>query len=182
MDRITKVRKLYEQEYLNFRLPNGYNELMTDFKSEFKIAEDSFSIDEDACLNFSEHEALLFEQQISKRESPCNLSRNINQKIDVPNNLLQACDRIYWYLKPNYGELAVIKISVDNIDTFAICIQGYAGDGFDNSCELIEIWDSSGNLIGSATPPYGDDLKNGIWNWKNRPIESNDFNYPAPEW
>ena len=109
-------------------------------------------------------------------------SKNISQKFEASESLLNACDRIYWYLKQSLGVLTVLKISVNDIHTFAFCITGYIDDGWDNGCELIEIWDCLGNLIGSANIPHADDPDREVWSWKDRPIRGNDFYSPAPEW
>lgn len=177
MDRKLKVRKFYEQEYLNFRELYGCDELITDFKYKKKITGTVYNLYED----MTEEEIKEAIEKEYHKESPSSLSVAVNQKETVPNSISEAGDRLNWYLKHSLGELSVVKISVDNIPTFAFLIQGYAGDGWDNSCELIEIWDNSGELIGSVYPPSIDD-KEKIWNWKDRPIKSNDFNTPAPEW
>lgn len=171
MDRKLKVRKFYEQEYLN-----RYDDLITDFKYKKKIAGTVYNLYED----MTEEEIKKADDLLYKRESPSPLSVTVNQKETVANSILETCDRLNWYLKHSLGELSIIKLSVDNIATFAFLIQGYTGDGWDNSCELIEIWDNSGELIGSVYPPSIDDEEK-IWNWKDRPIKSNDFNTPAPE-
>ncbi|GAB4550288.1 MAG: hypothetical protein Tsb0014_44890 [Pleurocapsa sp.] len=182
MNRTSKVRKIYEQEYFKFQEKNHWERIITDFQSKYKIASGGYCPDWYDWESFSEDELLFFETQANEKKSPCDLSISINRKMKVPNSLSNACDRIYWYLKHSFGEMTVIKITVDNIDTFAICITGYIDDGWDNSCELIEIWDSSGDLIGSAYPPTMDDPDPKIWNWKDRPIRGDDFNSPAPEW
>lgn len=177
MDRKLKIRKFYEQEYLKFREPDGWDEIITDFKYNKQIAGTAYNLYED----MTKEELQKADNLLYKRESPSPLSVTVNQKETVPNSISEACDRLNWYLKHSLGELSVIKIPVDNIPTFAFLIQGYAGDGWDNSCELIEIWDNSGELIGFVYPPSIDDEEK-IWNWKDRPIRSNDFNTPPPKW
>ena len=194
IDRKLKVRKFYEQEYLKFFQKDGYDSLMYEFKRDNIISTYGFDPRSYGDLfpelynseNLDEEERLFLEEQlshhISYRESPSTLSLSIREKLVVPDSLLQACDRISWYLKQSYGQLTVIKVPVDGIDTFAICIQGYVDDGWDNSCKLIEIWDSSGNFIGSASPAAEDDMSRAVFHWNDRIIRGSDFANPAPEW
>lgn len=178
MNRKQIVRKFYEQEYLKFRELYGWEEPFIWLKHKNQIAETGYGLYED----MSEEEIQKCEQNLYKKESPSPLSLSIGKLTKVPDSLLKACDRINWYLKHSLGELIVVKFIVDSVDTFSIWIQGYAGDGWDNECELVEIWDSSGDFIGSANPPSIDDYNYTAWNWRDRPIEGNDFNSPAPKW
>ena len=178
MDRKSKVRKFYEQEYLRFRELDGWEDPIIDFKYKNQIGRTGYSIDED----MTDKEIKNYYEKISNKEIPSPLSVQVSKVEKVPNNLLKACDRINWYLKHCRGSLTVIKVLVDHTPTFAICIQGCVGDGWDNSGHFIEVWDNSGELIGSAYPPCIDDPDPSIWNWKNRVIKSSDFHAITPIW
>lgn len=182
IERKLRVRKFYEQEYLKFCQEGGFNDPMYDFKWDSRIATYDFNPESHDWENLDEEERLLLEEKLSYKEYPSTLSLSISEKLKVPDSLLQACDTISWYLKKSYGGLTVVKVPVDSADTFAIFIQGYAGDGYDNCCQLIEIWDSSGDLIGSASPAAEDDMSGAVFYWNDRIIRGSDFYTPAQEW
>lgn len=73
------------------------------------------------------------------------------QKISetVPETVVKSFERHLWYSQHNLSDVYLAKISANGIDSFALLIKGYFDDGWDNSCELIEIFDAQGNHLGS---------------------------------
>ncbi|BAY86936.1 hypothetical protein NIES267_64470 [Calothrix parasitica NIES-267] len=159
-----KIIKFYEQEILN-----RPDESIIDFKYKSQIGHEGY-----------EPEMISDEQQRYEKLSPSPLSIAISKREKVPQNLLNACDRISWYLKHNMGEIVVVKLPFEEIITFAICIQGYADDEWDNSGIFFEIYSNEGELIGTLV--ISDIDNSHTWEWMNRPMKSFDFNSDAPEW
>ena len=87
----------------------------------------------------------------------------------APQSVLDSFDRHIWYARYNISTVSVFKLNVNGLDTFAVCIEGYVDDGWDNSCLLLEIYDVLGNLImsmGTSLP------------WEDRLLDHNDSGYP----
>jgi hypothetical protein len=87
----------------------------------------------------------------------------------APQSVLDSFERHIWYARYNLSTVSVFKLNVNRIDTFAVCIEGYVDDGWDNSCLLLEIYDVLGSLImsmGTSLP------------WEERLLDHNDSGYP----
>jgi hypothetical protein len=87
----------------------------------------------------------------------------------APQSVFDSFDRHIWYARYNLSTVSVFKLNVNELDTFAICIEGYVCDWWDNSCLLLEIYDVIGNLImsmGTALP------------WEERLLDHKDSGYP----
>jgi hypothetical protein len=107
------------------------------------------------------------------------LGSRIDCSQPIPASVLSAFERHRWYAQQSLSSIAVYRIPVDRVITFAICIQGFVDDGWDNAGDWIEIYDREGVLVASALIPS--DYKWGRWKWLNRPIQGDDFNTPATE-
>lgn len=165
MNKKLKIRLFYENEYAKFP-----EEQITDFKYKCHIGGDAYTPDD-----------ITDEEERYRKLSPSSLSIAISKREKVPQSVLDACDRICWYLKHSFGDMTVIKVPFEEIITFAICVHGYADDGWDNYCSLIEIYDDEGELIGSSSIPDLDEPED--WRWMNRTIKSYDFNScTVPKW
>ncbi len=159
-----KIRKFYEKEIAKFP-----EESITDFKYKFKIGDDAFT-----------PEDIFNDEEKYQKLSPSSLSTALSKREQVPQSFLDACDRISWYLKHNFGIVTVIKLPFQEIITFAICIEGYVDDGWDNSGSFIEIYNQEGELVGASMIP--DIEKPDDWRWMNRPIKNFDFNSATLPW
>jgi hypothetical protein len=95
----------------------------------------------------------------------------------VPQSIIEAFDRHAWFSQHSLTNIFVFKIPVEEQDTYIIGIFGMAGDGYDNCCIFIEIFDESGKFAGATS--ICEDKK---LTWWNRPIDGNDFNGGAPKW
>jgi hypothetical protein len=168
MDKISKlkIRKFYEQE-----IAKWCEEAITDFKPKSQIGHEFYTPD-----NTLEEE----EEERYQKLSPSSLSSAISKREQVPQNVLNACDRISWYLKHGFGEISVVKVTFQEIITFAICVQGYVDDGWDNGVSLIEVYNFQGELVGSSMIPDIDEANH--WRWMNLPIRSYHFNTYVPYW
>ena len=95
----------------------------------------------------------------------------------VPQSIIEAFDRHVWFSQHSLSNIFAFKIPVEEEDTYIIGISGMAGDGYDNCCTFIEIFDESGTFAGATS--IGEDEKP---TWWDRPIDGNDFNGGAPKW
>ena len=159
-----KILKFYKQEIIN-----RPDESIIDFKYKYQIGYEAY-----------EPEYNLNDEGKYEKLSPSPLSIAISKREKVPQNLLDACDKISWYLKHNMGEMTVVKVPVEETITFSICIQGYVDDTWDNSGIFIEIYSSEGELFGVMV--ISDIDNSSTWKWMNRPIQSFDFHSDAPSW
>lgn len=161
---IQRIRKFYEKE-----ITNHPDESIIRFKSKCKIGFASYT-----------PEDMLDNEEQYKKLSPSRLSIAISKNEQVPQSLLNACDRISWYLKHSMGKMLVIRVTFEETITFAICIEGYVDDGWDNSGSFIEVYTKDGELVGALRIPIPDEPDN--WRWVNRPIQHFDFDSSAPNW
>jgi hypothetical protein len=95
----------------------------------------------------------------------------------VPHSVIESFDRHVWFSQHSLTNIFAFKISVEEQDTYIIGISGIAGDGYDNCCIFIEIFDESGKFAGATS--ICEDKKP---TWWNRPIDGNDFNGGVPKW
>jgi hypothetical protein len=95
----------------------------------------------------------------------------------VPQSIIEAFDRHVWFSQHSLTNIFAFKIPVEEEDTYVIGISGMAGDGYDNCCTFIEIFNESGTFAGATS--IGEDEKP---TWWDRPIDGNDFNGGAPKW
>ena len=109
------------------------------------------------------------------------LDSNIDCSPGVPASVLSAFERHLWYAQHSLSSIAVYKIPVEQVTTFAICIHGFVDNGWDNGGDWIEIYNQEGTLIGSTVVPTDYEYLWRRWKWLNRPIQGDDFNHPAPE-
>jgi hypothetical protein len=107
------------------------------------------------------------------------LESRIDCSQPVPANVLSAFERHRCYAQQSLSTIAVYRIPVNQVITFAICIHGFVDDGWDNYGDWIEIYDREGVLVGSALIPTEYEWQ--LWEWLNRPLQGDDFNSPATE-
>lgn len=158
MNQHSTIRIFYEEELRQFFIETDFSKGITSFKPTYLIGE--------AILNFDE-------------EQP--LHGSIHDTQSVPETVLSAFDRHLWYAQNSLSEISVLKIIINQMPTFALCINGYVDDGWDNSGQFIEIYATQGELVGSAIVPTIEDDTWESWAWLDRPIQGDDFNTPAPE-
>ncbi|MBD2681944.1 MULTISPECIES: hypothetical protein [Nostoc] len=102
-------------------------------------------------------------------------------KEEVPTGVLSAFKRHIWYAKHAASYICIFKIPANKDITYAICINGYVDDGWDNSGNFIEVYDEQGELMGAKILSIDDeDWEN--WIWMDRPLQSKDFNSFIPPW
>ncbi|BAY10825.1 RNA recognition motif domain-containing protein [Calothrix sp. NIES-2098] len=160
MDKKLVVRQFYEEYLKKFFVENPYKGI-SGFKSNCRIGGAGVSGSGD--------------------EPPINVSGSINNSQGVPVSVLDAFDRHLWYAQHSLSDISVLKVPVSEIPTFAICINGYVDDGWDNSGQFIEVYDEHGQLMGSAILPSDDDEDAWqAWTWMDRPIKGDDFDTPSP--
>jgi hypothetical protein len=103
-------------------------------------------------------------------------------KKEVPAGVLIAFERHIWYAKHAASNILIFNIPVNQVITFAICINGYVDDGWDNSGNYIEVYDEQGELMGAKILSTCDDEDWENWTWMDRPIRGDDFHSFAPPW
>ena len=100
---------------------------------------------------------------------------------EVPTAVLSAFKRHIWYAKHGASEIRIFKIPVNKDISYAICINGYVDDGWDNHGNFIEVYNEQGQLMGSKVLCIDEeDWEN--WIWMDRPLQSKDFNSYTPPW
>lgn len=93
-----------------------------------------------------------------------------------------AFERHIWYAKHAASNILIFNIPVNQVLTFAICINGYVDDGWDNSGNFIEVYDEQGELMGAKILYTWDDEDWENWTWMDRPLRDDDFHSFAPPW
>lgn len=156
MDKKLAIRSFYEKEIEKFHEISYGVETITDFKYKNQIGGTVFNPED-------------FKDRNNCPLSPSPMSIAISKREAVPASVLSACDRHYWYLENSLGILVLLKIPFKEVLTFAICIDGYIDDGWDNGCSLIEIYDDQGKLVGSASVPNPEN-PDYSWQWMDRPV------------
>lgn len=94
----------------------------------------------------------------------------------VPDSIAEAFDRHLWFSQYSLTEVYLFNIVVEEKATYAICNVGMNSDGYDNSCQFIEIFNEAGEFVISAQ------LGEGEIGWLYRLIEGSDFAVAAPLW
>jgi hypothetical protein len=87
----------------------------------------------------------------------------------VPGSVIESFNRHIWYSRHCLTEIHVVKFHVANLETFAVYIEGYVDDGWDNGIAGWEIYEASGNFIFSLI------RSNGKWFHQDEFITSEDF-------
>ncbi|MEH2211023.1 hypothetical protein [Nostoc sp.] len=95
---------------------------------------------------------------------------------DIPQSVVKTYNRHLWYSQYSLSNLYLVKISVESENSFALLIQGYVDDGWDNSGRFIEIFDKQGDFLGAGRCHY-----EGV-EWLSRQLNGKDFYTPAPPW
>lgn len=167
MDRKLAISQFYEQELRKFFEEDPYRGI-SGFKSGCQICGASISPE-------------------NLPNSGSSIDGNEEVPIDadkkMPASVVNAFRRHIWYAKHNFSDISVLEITIGEAKTFAICINGYVDDGWDNSGSFIEIYDEQGQLMGATIVPCWDDEEAWKdWRWMERKIRGNDFNTPAPPW
>lgn len=161
------IRQFYEQELRKFVEEESYRGI-SGFKSGCRIG--GASISPEDSLNTG--------SSIDGNEKVL-----IDADKKVPASVINAFRRHIWYAKHNFSDISVLEIPIGEATTFAICINGYVDDGWDNSGSFIEIYDEQGQLMGAIMLPCRDDKEAWKdWRWMERPIRGNDFETLAPPW
>ena len=149
------VRQLYEQAIAQFDyLQNGMSEFLPDFRIgrlEFVVTGEYCNYDFDTV-------------EIETIEQP------------VPRTIIDAFDRHVWFSQYCLTEIYVLKLPVADRDTYAIAVSGLVGDGWDNACKFLEVFDASGEFVG------GVDVQGETLSWRDRPFDGDDVPTPAPLW
>ncbi|MEH2232913.1 MAG: hypothetical protein V7K71_25340 [Nostoc sp.] len=95
---------------------------------------------------------------------------------DIPQSVVKTYNRHLWYSQYSLSNLYLVKIPVESENSFALLIQGYVDDGWDNSGRFIEIFDQQGDFLGAGRCRY-----EGV-KWLSRQLNGKDFYTPAPPW
>ncbi len=95
----------------------------------------------------------------------------------VPQTVIEAFERHTWFSQHSLSNVFAFKIPTEGHDTYAIGVSGIAGDGWDNDCSFIEVFDESGVFLGATSIGEGEKIK-----WLDQYIDGDDFSSPAPKW
>ncbi|OUL23803.1 hypothetical protein [Nostoc sp. 106C] len=95
---------------------------------------------------------------------------------DIPQSVAKTYNSHFWYSQYSLSNLYLVKIPVESSDSFALLIQGYVDDGWDNSGRFIEIFDQQGDFLGAGR------CHNEGVEWLSRQLNGQDFYTPAPAW
>ncbi|MDM9586051.1 hypothetical protein [Nostoc sp. GT001] len=95
---------------------------------------------------------------------------------DIPQSVVKTYNRHLWYSQYSLSNLYLVKIPVESENSFALLIQGYVDDGWDNSGRFIELFDRQGDFLGAGRCRY-----EGV-EWLSRQLNGKDFYTPAPPW
>ena len=96
--------------------------------------------------------------------------------IVCPKEVAEAFERHKWFSQHCLSNVFVFKIPIEEYDTYAIGISGIAGDGYDNAGNFIEIFDTSGSFLGSASIFEGENPE-----WQDITIDGDSFHAGAPQ-
>ncbi|UBF28740.1 hypothetical protein K9N68_13360 [Kovacikia minuta CCNUW1] len=94
----------------------------------------------------------------------------------VPQTVIDAFDRHVWFSQYCLTEIYVLKLPVADQETYAIAVSGLVGDGWDNACKFLDVFDTSGEFVVAV------DVQGEILNWRDRPFDGDDFPTPASLW
>ena len=170
MDTKMAIRQFYEETIRKAAEQYGIEPILGSVNDKFRIG----------CAGFDPEDTLQFLADQSRNTYEIALAALIEE---VPTNVLRAFERHIWYAQHSVNSISVFKIPVEEVTTFAICLQGYVDDGWDNSGEFIEVYNQQGQLVGSARVPSCDGQEYWRnWEWNDRPLRGDDFYTPAPPW
>ncbi|MBW4523424.1 MAG: hypothetical protein KME16_27610 [Scytolyngbya sp. HA4215-MV1] len=154
-NRQTVVRQAYEQAIAQSDyLQNG----MSEFLPDSRIGRLSLVVTGEYCdFDFDTVEIETLEQP-------------------VPQTVVDAFDHHLWFSQYCLTEIYVLKLPVADEDTCAIAVSGLVGDGWENACKFLEVFDTSGEFVGAV------EVQSETVSWRDRPFDGNDFPTPAPLW
>jgi hypothetical protein len=72
----------------------------------------------------------------------------INQEFPAPIQL--AFERHTWLSQHCLSDVYVMGIPTEVSMTYGLLVRGYVSDGWDGSCQLIEVFDEAGGFVGAA--------------------------------
>lgn len=102
---------------------------------------------------------------------------------DIPKTVADTYDRHFWYSQHSLSEIYLVKIPVESQISFALLIQGYVDDGWDNSGSFIEVFDQQGRFLGSGRcEPQCKYLDTEAIKWLERQLNGRDLYQPSPPW
>ena len=93
--------------------------------------------------------------------------KRLNSNI-VPESIIESFNRHIWYSRYCLTDIRAVKFDVVGCETFALYIEGYVDDSWDNGILAWEIYESNGDFIGSLIS------WNGEWRYQERMITSED--------
>jgi hypothetical protein len=97
---------------------------------------------------------------------------------EIPQTVADAYSRHFWYSQHCLTDFYLVRIPVESQISFALLVQGYVDDGWDNSGWFIEIFDEHGQFLGAGRCDY----EAGDVRWLEEPLKGSDFNSGSPEW
>jgi hypothetical protein len=104
------------------------------------------------------------------------------QKINqvVPQIILDTFDRHIWFSQYNLSSIFIVRLPINELDSFAVLIQGIFSDWWDNGCILLELFDGQGIPMGAAadisfTFEHSDHIP-----WLDRQLNGDDYSQIAP--
>lgn len=102
---------------------------------------------------------------------------------DIPKTVADSYDRHFWYSQHSLTEIYLVKIPVESQISFALVIQGYVDDGWDNSGSFIEIFDEQGQFLGAGRCEHECKyLETAAIKWLERQLNGRDLSTPSPPW
>lgn len=97
---------------------------------------------------------------------------------DIPEAVADAYNRHIWYSQYSLSDFYLVKVPVESQISFALLVQGYVDDGWDNSGWFIEVFDEQGQFLGAGRCNYETvEIK-----WLERQLNNDDFNSGSPPW
>jgi hypothetical protein len=97
---------------------------------------------------------------------------------EIPQAVADAYSRHFWYSQHSLTDFYLVYVPVESQISFALLVQGYIDDGWDNSGWFIEIFDEYGQFLGAGRCDY----ETGDVKWMETPLKGCDFNSGSPEW
>lgn len=100
---------------------------------------------------------------------------------DIPKTVVDTYDRHFWYSQHSLSELYIVKVPVESQMSFALLIQGYVDDGWDNSGSFIEVFDEQGQFLGAGCCDR-ECKHTGAIKWLERQLNGRDLSMHSPPW
>jgi hypothetical protein len=98
--------------------------------------------------------------------------------LDLPQPVTDTFNRHFWYSQHNLSDLHLVRAPVESEVSFALLVQGFVDDGWDNEGWFIEIFDEQGQFVDAGTC----DAETGEITWLGRQLSRRDFNTRPPAW